>query len=164
MQLDVELECDDPNITATRIKFVERATRLYEQERSRGLNAPRCLGEFVRHGVGWAKGGWQTQTGLSRSVWWTSCGSVSGFSRSHETQSHQAQTQQGWGWGLGSAHCDYHYSPGTDLRRRHRPVEAQTPLKILITGSRSANAPQTRVRGPRKRDTQWACQGRRSKG
>lgn len=40
MQLDVELECDDPNITATRIKFVERATRLYEQERSRGLNAP----------------------------------------------------------------------------------------------------------------------------
>lgn len=33
------------------------------------------------------------------------------------------------GGGLGSAHCDYHYTPGTDLRRRHRPAERKLPLK-----------------------------------
>ena len=48
---------DGPRVAkATIERFVERATRLYEQERV-GAGAPDALGMYVRRWVGWASGG-----------------------------------------------------------------------------------------------------------
>ena len=71
---------------ATRMKFVERATRLDEQER--------LVNTFDDGWVGLTADG-KHNPGFCLGVSVTTCGSVSGFSLSHETQSDQAQTQQG---------------------------------------------------------------------
>ena len=42
---------------ATIQKYVERANRLYEQERTKGPTNPSLLGEYVRRWVGWLRGG-----------------------------------------------------------------------------------------------------------
>ncbi len=77
--------------TATIQRFVERATRLYEQEREEP-GGPSMLGAYVRRWIGWASGGLGPAGGS---------GSVLGFADAgptparHEAQHAEADCEKG---------------------------------------------------------------------
>ncbi len=86
---------------ATIEKFINRASRLYEQKRV-GAGAPDALGMYVRRWVGWASGGLGQAGGSGSVVSFAYAGSTPAR---HEAQPSEADEKEAEGGGFGNFHA-----------------------------------------------------------